>query len=193
MIRHGWASINVLVVSGYNLELYYLASDSPGSLHDSDVFLFSDLFEKLENEGWRPFEGALIGADSAYRGYYPWMVTPYINASIGDDEKKQRFNKSLCSARCAVERCIGVVKKRFPSLKYGLKLESVTMCAQVIPILFAIHNMIVRRQNESDNNVILDAMPEENAISQEEINQRENEYRAGQRCQTRDRIVQHYF
>ena len=92
--------------------------------------------------------GAVIAADSAYRGWYPFMVTPFL--SVAGNEAKARFNQSHKKARVSVERCIGILKRRFPSLQSGLRLPSMQKCSRVIQLICAIHNFITREENDED-------------------------------------------
>ena len=60
-------TINCMGVTGSQNEFHYLGSNCPGYWHDSEAFVTSDLFTKLHVEKWRPFPGALILGDSAYK------------------------------------------------------------------------------------------------------------------------------
>ena len=144
--RHHDTSINCALLSGSNNEIYFISANSPGSLHDSDVFHSSDLFVKLHNDNWRPFPGALIIGDSAYKGVYPFMATPYLDGATRGDERRRRYNIAFKKARNVVERTIGILKKKFLMLKVGLRMKDVVKDARsignIIPLLidFCLHN-----------------------------------------------------
>ncbi len=71
----------------------------------------SSLWDAFQG-GARPFPGAIILGDSAYPNT-DWLVTPF----PGDpDGPKKKFNKAHTRTRNTVERCFGVVKKRFYAL-----------------------------------------------------------------------------
>ena len=40
----------------------------------------SELWRQMEVHGWKPFEGALVGGDSAYDAHKDWLVTPFPTA-----------------------------------------------------------------------------------------------------------------
>ena len=63
--RKHFASINCMIVAGASYRIFYVDPTWPGTEHDSMVFKKSKLHELLES-GYRPFEGALLAADSAY-------------------------------------------------------------------------------------------------------------------------------
>ena len=133
--RHQRTSINAMVVSGSEHEIYHLSCNHPGSYHDSEIFLSSDLFTKLHVEHWRPFAGAVMLADSAYRGVYPFMATPYLPNAVVGNPHKVAYNAAFKKVRSSVERTIGIWKKRFPVLKYGLRFRIMENAARIIQIL----------------------------------------------------------
>ena len=61
-----WQTLNLYPTGASGL-IYALRTTSPGSHHDAHVFQDSRLYYKLAVEGWRPFYGAMMAADSAYR------------------------------------------------------------------------------------------------------------------------------
>ena len=60
-------SLNVMALCGASLKVFALATDCPGSWHDSRVFEESELFHLLNSGRYLPFENAVILADSAYK------------------------------------------------------------------------------------------------------------------------------
>ena len=145
--RHQRPSINTMVVSGSEHEIYHLSSNHPGSYHDSEIFESSDLFTKLNVEKWRPFPGAVMLADSAYKGVYPFLATPYLPGSVGDDQRKAAYNTAFKKVRSSVERTIGIWKKRFPVLKYGLRFRQMEKSARLIQILGIVFEKRQKRSN----------------------------------------------
>ena len=116
-----------MVVAGSEHEIYAISSNCPGSWHDNQVFESSDLFIKLHDEGWRPFPGALILADSAYRGTHSFLATPFLEGSVGNDRRKRAYNDAFKTVRCSVERTIGIWKRRFPVLN-KLRIQDMAKC-----------------------------------------------------------------
>ena len=49
---------------------------APGSLHDARVLQEGALFTLFQN-GYKPFEDAVILADSGYPSSLPWLATPF--------------------------------------------------------------------------------------------------------------------
>ena len=183
--RHHQTAINNLMLSGSKNEIFFISANSPGSLHDSDVFKSSDLFVKLHNEGWRAFPGAIIIGDSAYDGTFPFMATPYLDGAARGNERKMRYNVAFKKARNVVERTIGILKNKFLMLKVGLRLKDMVDCARVIEILCAIHNFIIRKRNPNDE----DSDSEDDAnvvVEQQPLQPMEG-------VQTKDRLLEIYF
>ena len=175
-------------MTGSKHEIYFISANSPGSLHDSDVFESSALFVKLQ-EGWRPFPGSVILGDSGYAGRFPFMATPYLTAAANSDPRKKRYNDCFKPARSTVERSIGIFKAKFHSLKTGLRLEEPVQCTRVIEILAAVHNFVIRSNNPDDD--MDPAMIEE--IEREQRLRQQVNMPDSSDGQTRDRILQHYF
>ena len=184
--RHHKTGISNLLLSGSNNEISFISSNSPGSLHDSDVFHSSDLFVKLHVEKWRAFPGAIIIGDSAYVGTYPFMATPYLDGATRGDERKQRYNVAFKKARNVVERTIGILKNKFIMLKKGLRMKDMVKCARVIEILCAIHNFIVRKRNPDDEDSDTDDDDGNAFEEQQPLEPMEG-------VQTRDRLLEIYF
>ena len=65
LCRKFFPAINALITAGASGRIFNCVSDWPGSAHDNKIFKNSNLFQELEN-GWRPFKGAKILADSAF-------------------------------------------------------------------------------------------------------------------------------
>ena len=78
----------------------------PGSVHDARILRESDLFEQFEGAN-RPLTGLLVG-DSGYM-LREWLMTPLPNPNTRAEQ--DNYHHSL--ARSAVERAIGVLKKRW--------------------------------------------------------------------------------
>lgn len=81
-----------------------------------------------------------------------YMMTPYLHPA---DRSQERFNSSLCRTRVRVEQTFGVLKARFPCLRFGLRMAP--ECAvTVTSACIILHNIGILRSDildvEIDNN-----------------------------------------
>jgi len=73
----------------------------------------------------------------------PWLLTPYPDAQPGTQEAF--FNQRHSSTRNTVERCIGVLKKRFRCLLRYRTLEyTPEKAGEIINACAVLHNMCIR-------------------------------------------------
>ncbi|WAQ95425.1 hypothetical protein MAR_028115, partial [Mya arenaria] len=56
------------------------------------------------------------------------------------------YNEALVRTRVTVERSFGVLKRRFPCLSYGLRLEPEMACQVIIACVF-LHNYGIERRD----------------------------------------------
>ena len=112
--RHGVYSINVQLVCDSDIQILNSVVKYPGSAHDARMLTESKFCRDFD---WHPppVKGYVLG-DSAYP-LKDWLITPYLNTNINNDVAKQRYNRSQSSTRQAIERCNGVLKRRFHCLK----------------------------------------------------------------------------
>lgn len=105
-----------------------------GSVHDARILCECALFQSFENyNGRKPMRGIIVG-DSGYM-QRDWLFTPLLDPTT---PKERNFNARHMSARSTVERSIGVLKKRWHSLR-RLRLEPAKAC-QVISVCVMLHN-----------------------------------------------------
>jgi hypothetical protein len=132
--RKGYFSINVQLVCDRSAYITDVVARWPGSVHDSTIFDNCHLRAVLET---RPPEGYLVGD-----GGYPcrqYLLTPLANP-LTDAERS--YNQAQVSARNCIERANGMLKRRFPALKYGLRLH----LKNTLPVIVAtvvLHNIAV--------------------------------------------------
>ena len=112
--RKGFFSFNVQVVCNENLKIMNIVSGWPGSTHDSRIWNNSTICVEFEEAR---IEGMLLG-DSGYP-LSPYLMIPYPYPP--NSRQRGRFNRALCKARCTIERCIGVLKRRWPCLSRKLR------------------------------------------------------------------------
>jgi hypothetical protein len=73
----------------------------------------------------------------------PWLLTPFPETQPGTQE--EHFNERHSSVRSTVERCIGVIKKRFRCLLRYRTLEyTPEKAGQIINACAVLHNMCIR-------------------------------------------------
>ena len=94
--RKGDHSLNIMMVAGPNFEFYYASCKWPGSVNDARVLRCSSLYEKWNN-GWRPFDNAILLGDSIYP-LKSWLIPPMVFEQItAATEKFLQSNK--CTRR----------------------------------------------------------------------------------------------
>ena len=123
--RKGYFSVNVQLVSDSHGRITDVVARWPGSVHDSTIFDNSRVRAMLETS---PRDGYLIGD-----GGYPcrqYLLTPVVNPAT---EAERKFNAAQISARNCIERANGILKRRFPALKYGLRVK----LANTLPVIVA--------------------------------------------------------
>jgi hypothetical protein len=62
--------------------------------------------------------------DSAYKGTYPFLATPFLDANAVGNPRKQHFNVKFRRAHVSVECGIGKLKAKFQILKTGIRLKN---------------------------------------------------------------------
>jgi len=128
----GYFSINVQLVCDQTGYISDVVARWPGSVHDSTIFDHRFLRAQLETS---PSHGYLVG-DGGY-ACRRYLITPLTNPAT-DAEKA--YNAAQISARNCIERTNGRLKRRFPAVKYGLRLRS----DHILPVIVAtvvLHNI----------------------------------------------------
>jgi hypothetical protein len=104
----------------------------PGSVHDTTIFDNCRVRALLE---LRDTNGYLIGD-----GGYPcrrYLMTPVLNPAT---PAEQRYNNVHAFARNCIERTNGILKRRFPCLKYGMRIR-IDNALPVIVAAAVLHNI----------------------------------------------------
>jgi len=130
--RKGYFSINVQLVCDHTGYISDVVARWPGSVHDSTIFDNSHLRALLE---MGPAHGYLVG-DGGY-ACRKYLLTPLTNPTTAAEKL---YNASQISARNCIERTNGRLKRRFPALKYGMRLR----IDHVLPVIVAtvvLHNI----------------------------------------------------
>ncbi len=190
--RKGGLSINCMLLAGASGLVFYCKSSSPGSKHDSTVFKSSALFHKLDTENWTPLKNGIIAADSGYATYYPFMCTPFSEATT--DAREIEFNKKFCRARVHIENVIGRLKNRWRILLGGIRMKDMTRAARIIQCCVALNNfMIVNKSEDTDIDSLNDSTEEHEEIPDWDVIP--DEYRNGRmrKTPTKEKLLMKYF
>lgn len=138
--RKGFFSINVQAVCNAQLKIVNIVARWHGSVHDSTIFNDCALKVQLENGDFAP--GYLLG-DSGYpcRSY---LLTPLLNPQT---VSQRAYNVAHIATRNSIERCFGVLKKRFPCLAMGMRLNIPTVLSVIIACA-TLHNLAIELADE---------------------------------------------
>jgi hypothetical protein len=132
--RKGYFSINTQLVCDSTGYISNVVARWPGSVHDSTIFDHCQLRALFET---RRLEGCLVG-DGGY-ACRPYMLTPINNPAT---PPQKAYNEAQIKARNCIERTNGLLKRRFPALKYGMRLD----IDNILPVIVAtvvLHNIAV--------------------------------------------------
>jgi len=131
--RKGYFSINVQLISDNSGYVSDVVARWPGCVHDSTIFDNSHVCTLMETAA--PGDGYLLGD-----GGYPcrrYLLTPLLNPTTNAEKA---YNTAHTAARNSIERANGILKRRFPALKYGMRL-SVEHTLPVIVAAVVVNNI----------------------------------------------------
>lgn len=103
-------------------------------MHDSTIFDNCQIRAELQTQ---PTDGYLIG-DGGY-ACRRYLLTPLANPVT---PAERAYNAAQISARNSIERTNGILKRRFPALKYGMRLR-IDNALPVIVAAVVLHNIAV--------------------------------------------------
>lgn len=127
-----------------------------------------------------------------------WLQTPVPNAEDGTPEAD--YNTQLCSARCLIERCNGLLKMRFRCLlKHRVLHYEPTIAGKIVNACCVLHNICIQYNVpepdlEADQNLDLGMYNFNVNIDNEDRNRRQNrnpDLEDGRRLQRQ--IIRNYF
>ncbi len=182
-----------MLLAGASGLIYYCRSSAPGSKHDSSVFKASNLFHKLSVEKWRPLKNGIIAGDSGYATHYPFLSTPFCEAT--QNPREVEYNKRFCAARVHIENAIGRLKNRWRILLgSGIRLRDMNRAAKLIQCCVAMNNIIILKGSEN----VMDISPDLEDEGQDDIpdwDEIPDEYRRGRlrKTPTKEKILSAYF
>ena len=142
--RKRFYSINVQAVCDSDAFITNIVACWPGSTHDSRIFEKSNIADKLE---WCPY-GISVG-DSGYvcRAY---LLTPILKPK---NAGKVRYNTAHTHTRCVIEKCFGLLKRRFPCLHLGLR-ATLANTLVIIVATAVLHNFaLIHREQDFDEDI----------------------------------------
>jgi len=156
--RKGVHSMLLQGVCNEKLEFIDCYAGEVGSVHDARMLRRSPLFERLEENSDIEFpnNGHILG-DLAYPLRVNVMVGFKNNGRL--TRQQHKFNRTLSSARCAVERAFALLKSRFRRLKY-LDMSNTNQIPQVIMACCVLHNICL---HNGDVDVELDNEDQDDA------------------------------
>lgn len=132
--RKGYFSINVQLVCDPTGYISDVVARWPGSVHDSTIFDNSQLRALFESG---QITGCLVG-DGGY-ACRRYMLTPLNNPTTAAERS---YNSAQILARNCIERTNGMLKRRFPVLKYGLRLKMENTLPVIVAVV-VLHNIAV--------------------------------------------------
>lgn len=101
------------------------------------------------------FDNGLLLGDKGY-ACRCYLLTPFLNPRT---PAEVAYNEAHAATENTIERCFGVLKRRFPVLSMGMRLAVNTTLAVVVACA-VLHNIAIERDDEApdgDNDINLDA------------------------------------
>lgn len=152
--RKGKTTINVQATCDAAEQFTSVEVHWPGSVHDSRILKNSPLFDVMNRSAT---DGIILG-DEGY-GISPWLMVPYRNA---ESEHEKGFNRLFTKERVIIERCFGMLKRRFPILGYKIRLD-VSHTPTIILCCVILHN-VAKHLNDPIPNDEYNFEPEEETV-----------------------------
>ena len=109
--KHMISELFFLPIEGMLIILFFCS----GSVHDSRILRESAMFADFERVP--KITSGLILGDGGYM-LTDWLMTPFVNAAT---DAQMRYNTAHCSTRSTIERCNGVLKRRWHCLHAELR------------------------------------------------------------------------
>ncbi|XP_060882080.1 putative nuclease HARBI1 [Metopolophium dirhodum] len=158
--RKGYFSFNVQAVCNSKMEIMNIVARWPGSVHDSTIFDNSLLRAQFENN---EFKGCFLLGDGGYpcRKY---LMTPLLNPTTAAEKK---YQNAQIGTRNVIERVFGVLKRRFPVLSVGLRIQPKSALITIVATA-VLHNILLKQNDTMPQNDLqiddelfeeLDALP----------------------------------
>ncbi|XP_026467738.1 putative nuclease HARBI1 [Ctenocephalides felis] len=143
--RKGHHSIQLQAICDARCKFIHCYAGNVGSVHDARVLRLSEVNDYLNDEHKFPNESHLVG-DAAYP-LHKHLLTPYRdNGHLSARQKNYNFCHS--SARIAIERAFGLLKKRFRSLLTVLDMNRTDLIPEYIIAFCVMHNICLLKNDE---------------------------------------------
>ena len=79
-----------------------------------------------------PIPNCVILADQAYPDSEPTIATCFLEGLAMHCERMKAYNKAFILCRLVIEQIIGVLKRRFPTLRKGLEFHDLERCSMFV-------------------------------------------------------------
>ena len=151
--RKGVHSIILQAVCTSDMRFTDCYAGEVGSVHDATVLKRSDLYARMATDsGLFPADSHIIG-DAAYPLMKNLMVPYKDTGSL--TARQQRYNLSLSSSRCVIERAFALLKGRFRRLKF-LDMSRIDLIPKVIVACCVLHNVCLANTDLLDDTADVD-------------------------------------
>jgi hypothetical protein len=183
--RKGYYSLNTQIVCDSKYKILNMNARFPGSVHDSAIWMSSNVRTMLYRQFMNGNNGYLLG-DGGYP-LQPWLLVPFTD--FMPDSPESRFNTALSQQRIRIEHVNGILKSRFRCTLSNRALHyNPIRAAKIIYSCGILHNMAIHYNVDlphgeyfEDNNEV-DVIP--GPINQDWFNQGNI---------TRQQIVNNFF
>ncbi|GJQ70857.1 hypothetical protein Trydic_g779 [Trypoxylus dichotomus] len=137
-----FSAINVQTVSDTNLKLCDIVR-WPGATHDQTIFNNSNLKHEFENSTFGRF---LLVGDSGYT-LQPYLMIKHQEARTAAENL---YNESTIKTRNVVERQYVFWKRRFPILRFGMRLN-LDRVMTIVVATTVLHNIAMDMKDPRPN------------------------------------------
>ena len=143
--RKQFYSINIQAICESDAFITNIVARWPGSTHDSRIFDNSNIADKLKDGA---IDGILV--DDCRYAYGAYLMTPILKPKNAGEV---RYNTAHRRTRCVIEKCLGLLKRRFPCLHLGLR--TVIIVATAVLNNFA----LMHREQDFDEDIENEDVP----------------------------------
>ena len=149
--RKQFYCINVQAVCNSDAFVTNIVARWPGSTHDSRIFENSMIADKLR-EG--TIDGILVG-DSGY-ACTSYLMTPILKPK---NSGEVRYNTAHWGTRCVIEKCFGLLKRRFPYLHLGMRTALANTLVIIVTTAILHKFVLMHREQDFDEEVEEEGVP----------------------------------